>query len=130
VKVPLPAAGRRNAPTATATQLIGVRPIGKSVNIDEPSHPPAISAKYGSLEQQSLTILVHLFLLKICLGNQETTMDATRSHTAGPTKATLNASELVTVESALGGDLLKAGALSMREIDGPLSHRQKSSLKG
>jgi hypothetical protein len=64
VKVPLPAAGRRNAPTATATQLIGVRPIGKSVNIDEPSHPPAISAKYGSLEQQSLTILVHLFLLQ------------------------------------------------------------------
>jgi hypothetical protein len=69
---------------------------------------------------------VQLFLLKICLANQETTMDATRSHTAGPTKATLNASEVVTVESALGGDLLKAVALSMREIDKLIGELQRA----
>ena len=53
-------------------------------------------------------------------------MDATRSHTAGPTKATPNGSEVVTVESALCGDLLKAGALSMREIDGLIGELQRA----
>ena len=53
-------------------------------------------------------------------------MDATRSHTAGPTKATPNGSEVVTVESALCGDLLKAGALSMREIDRLIGELQRA----
>ena len=53
-------------------------------------------------------------------------MDAARSHTARPTKATPNASEVVTVESALCSDLLKAGALSMREIDKLIGELQQS----
>jgi hypothetical protein len=53
-------------------------------------------------------------------------MDATRSHTAGPTKATPNASEVVTVESALCSDLLKAGGLSMREIDKLIGELQRA----
>ena len=53
-------------------------------------------------------------------------MDGTRSRTAGPTKATPNASEVVTTESALCGDLLKAGALSMREIDKLIGELQQA----
>ena len=53
-------------------------------------------------------------------------MDGTRSRTAGPTKATPNASEVVTTESALCGDLLKAGALSMREIDKLIGELQRA----
>jgi hypothetical protein len=53
-------------------------------------------------------------------------MDAARSHTARPTKATPNASEVVTVESALCSDLLKAGVLSMREIDKLIGELQQA----
>ena len=53
-------------------------------------------------------------------------MDATRSHSAGPTKATPNASEVVTGESALCHDLLKAGVLSMREIDKLIGELQRA----
>ena len=44
-------------------------------------------------------------------------MDAIRSHAAGPAKAVVNKSEVITTDSALCVDLLKAGALSMKEID-------------
>jgi hypothetical protein len=44
-------------------------------------------------------------------------MHATKPVTVRPTKPTPNVSEVVTIESALCGDLLKAGALSMKEID-------------
>jgi hypothetical protein len=53
-------------------------------------------------------------------------MDATRSHTAGPTKAALNKLEVVTTESALFGDLLKAGALSTKEIDKLIGDLQRA----
>jgi hypothetical protein len=44
-------------------------------------------------------------------------MHPTKPVTVRPTKATTNVSEVVTIESALCGDLLKAGALSMKEIE-------------
>ena len=53
-------------------------------------------------------------------------MDATRSHTSGPTKATPNASDVVTTESALWRDALKTGVLSMREIDRLIGELQRA----
>ena len=53
-------------------------------------------------------------------------MDAIRSHAAGPTKAAVNKSEIVTMDSALCVDLLKAGALSMKEIDKLIGELQRA----
>ena len=75
--------------------------------------------------KKRLATLVNLFL-KLSLANQEATMDGTRSHAAGPTKATPNASEVVIVESALCHDLLKAGAISMKEIDKLIGELQRA----
>ena len=53
-------------------------------------------------------------------------MDAIRSHAAGPTKAAVNKSEVVSTDSALCVDLLKAGALSMKEIEKLIGELQRA----
>ena len=53
-------------------------------------------------------------------------MDAIRSHAAGPTKAAVNKSEVVSTDSALCVDLLKVGALSMKEIDKLIGELQRA----
>jgi len=53
-------------------------------------------------------------------------MDAIRSHAAGPTKAAVYKSEVGTIDSALCVDLLKAGALSMKEIDKLIGELQRA----
>jgi hypothetical protein len=53
-------------------------------------------------------------------------MHATKPVTVRPTKATPNVSEVVTIEPALCGDLLKAGALSMKEIDKLIGDLQRA----
>ena len=53
-------------------------------------------------------------------------MDAIRPHTAGSTKAAVNKSEVVTIDLALCADLLKAGALSMKEIEKLIGELQRA----
>jgi hypothetical protein len=88
--------------------------------------PGAAKASFNTTAQQTIINLFAAFFCKLRLANQDPTMDAIRSHAAGPTKAAVNKSEIVTMDSALCVDLLKAGALSMKEIDKLIGELQRA----